>query len=449
MKLIRYLTIPLLVTVFNLPVLAEATSNKQPPNVVLLFADDLGYGDLGCYGNPVIRTPQLDSLAREGLRFTSFYSAAPACTPSRAALLTGRYAVRVGLPHVLSPESTNGIPAGEITLAEALKEGGYKTAAIGKWHIGHASRDFLPTRNGFDSYLGLLYSNDMMPPWVQTEQPIELWRNEQPIESPVDQDSLTSRYTEEAVRFIKESEGDPFFLYLAYSMPHVPLHTADQFKGRSRGGLYGDIIEAIDASVGRILSALADEGITQNTIVIFTSDNGPWLNMPARMFSEGKVRPWDAGSPGPLRGWKGTTFEGGFRVPCLIRWPGVVQPDTVTADPASTMDLFPTLVSAASRPVPSDREIDGIDLRPFLSGPKAFPVRPFYYFNGAALDGVRQGPWKLLRVRDESGGNAAFQLFNLDVDPGERYNRADEHPDVVSELTELIAGFKVRAATRP
>lgn len=445
----RFLTIPLLVTFLNLPVSVQAAPQEPPPNIVLLFADDLGYGDLSCYGNPVIQTPRLDSLAKEGLRFTSFYSAAPACTPSRAALLTGRYAVRVGLPHVLGPESLNGIPAGELTIAEALKGAGYRTAAIGKWHIGHASKDFLPTSNGFDSYLGLLYSNDMMPPWVQTDRPIELWRNDKPVESPVDQDSLTTRYTQEAVQIIQESDGTPFFLYLAYNMPHVPLHTASQFRGRSRGGLYGDIIESIDWSVGRILTALAEKGIAQKTIVIFTSDNGPWLNMPERMFSEGKVRPWDAGSPGPLRGAKGTTFEGGFRVPCLIRWPGIVMPGTVSADPASTMDLFSTLVAASGQPVPTDREIDGIDLRPFLSGPKAFPTRPFYYFNGASLDGVRQGPWKLLRVSGDSGGDARFQLFNLDVDPGERYDRADEHPELVSEYMKLLTAFEVRTGSSP
>ena len=281
---------------------------ERPPNIVIIFADDLGYGDLSSYGHPTIKTPRLDRMAEEGVRLTSFYVASPACSPSRYALLTGRYPVRSDIIWALGPDEERGIAASEYTLAEALKERGYRTAAVGKWHLG-ARPGFFPTEHGFDSYFGLLYSNDMMPPWVMTERPLQLWRDTVPVEHPVDQSTLTERYTEQAVSFIRDSGDAPFFLYLAHSMPHVPLHTSERFRGRSAGGLYGDVVETIDWSAGRILDVLEEEGLADQTLVIFTSDNGPWNEMPDRMFSEGKIQPWDAGSAGPLRGSKATTWE--------------------------------------------------------------------------------------------------------------------------------------------
>ena len=411
-----------------------------PPNIVLLFADDLGYGDLGCYGHPTIRTPNLDALATEGVRFTSFYAAASSCTPSRAALLTGRYPLRAGLPFVLGPDSEIGLSSEELTLASALKVKGYRTKAVGKWHLGHAKDEFLPTFHGFDEYFGLLYSNDMMPPWVQTEKPLQLWRDTEPVEYPVQQSTLTTRYTDEAVRFIEESQGDPFFLYLAYSMPHVPIHTREDFQGNSRAGLYGDVIETIDWSAGEILRALSRAGVEQNTIVVFTSDNGPWLNMPPRMFQEGIVEPWHAGSPGPFtRGAKGTSFEGGFRVPAIMKWVGRVPEHHTYREIATTMDLFVTLANAGGAELPSALTLDGIDLAPFLDRGPGPSDREFLYFQGKKLEAIRIGKWKL-RIGAEIGEDAtavedtSVQLFDLEVDPAERYNVAERYPEAVTRL---------------
>ncbi|HLV00884.1 MAG TPA: sulfatase-like hydrolase/transferase, partial [Acidobacteriota bacterium] len=335
-------------------ILLAAIARGAPPNVVLFLVDDLGYGDLSSYGHPTIKTPNIDGIGERGIRLTSYYAAAPSCSPSRAALLTGRYPLRVGLPRVLGPETTLGIPAAELTLAEALKEKGYRTAAIGKWHVGHAKPEFLPTGQGFDSYFGLLYSNDMIRPWVNTDRPLELWRNDRPIEHPVDQTQLTVRYTEEAQKFIRSSEGNPFFLYLPYSMVHVPIHAAPQFRDKSRAGPYGDVVEAIDWSVGQVLKTLHEVGVVDNTLVVFTSDNGPWQNMPDRMFQGNVIKPWHAGSAGPLRGYKATTYEGGVRVPAIIQWPSRIEGGRASADIVTAMDLYVTILKAAGAAVPSD-----------------------------------------------------------------------------------------------
>ena len=287
--------------------------DAKQPNIIILFADDMGYGDLSCYGHPLIKTPQLDQLADEGIRLTSFYVAESLCTPSRAALLTGRYPFRSGMHFVLGPESTNGLPVSEFTMAEALKSVGYRTAIFGKWHLGHEP-DYLPTRHGFDTYFGIPYSNDMMKPWVNTDVPMALWENESPVEQPVDQDYLTVRYTERAVAFIRENKDYPFFLYLPYNMPHMPVHAAPEFRGKSRGGLYGDVIEMIDWSVGEILKTLDESDLTKNTLVVFTSDNGPWSEVPDRMVANGNER-YHAGTSGLLEGSKATPWEGGYRVP--------------------------------------------------------------------------------------------------------------------------------------
>ena len=436
---------------FYIPlVLALATCSQaeepvtSPPNIVLFFADDLGYGDLGCYGHPTIRTPNLDRLASEGVRFTSFYAAASSCTPSRAALLTGRYPLRAGLPNVLGPDSEIGLSSEEITLASALKEKGYRTKAIGKWHLGHAKDEFFPTSHGFDEYFGLLYSNDMMPPWVQTQKPLQLWRNTEPVEYPVEQSTLTTRYTEEAVKFIRESASDPFFLYLAYSMPHVPIHTREDFQGKSRAGLYGDVIETIDWSTGEVLRTLSQTGVAQNTLVVFTSDNGPWLDMPPRMFQEGIVKPWHAGSPGPfIRGAKATSFEGGFRVPAIMKWVGRIPQQQTYREIATTMDIFATLAKAGGAELPANHSLDGIDLAPILARGEGPSDREFLYFSGRRLSAIRIGKWKL-RIEGGTGADSAaeegivVQLFDLEVDPAERYNVAELHPETVAKLRDRM-----------
>ncbi len=397
----------------------------ESPNIVILFADDLGYADLSCYGHPTIKTPNLDTMADEGIRLTSFY-AQPSCSPSRASLLTGKYPLRASMPHVLGPNSDHALPQSELTLAEGLKSQGYQTQMVGKWHLGHAEEAHLPTSRGFDHYFGLLYSNDMKPPWVNTDKPLELYKDTEPIEHLVNQDTLTTRYTEESVRFIENAGTDaPFFLYMAYSMPHLPLHTAEKFRDSSRAGLYGDIIETIDWSAGEILQALKDKGVDENTIVVFTSDNGPWSNMPPRMLQEG-IRPWHAGWTGLLRGAKHTTYEGGPRVPGIVRWPGQIPAGQESADIASTMDIFTTLMLAGGADVPED--VDGKNILPFLKGETSSPVEQFYYFSGNSIHGVREGEWKL-RIAE-----GYPELFNLDSDPSERHNRAEELPDIVSKL---------------
>lgn len=414
----------------------ETPGYSNRPNVIIIFADDMGYGDLGCYGNPTIRTPQLDQMARDGLRMTSFYVGAAVCSPSRAALLTGRYPVRCGMPGNTGPGSDKYLPEAEITLAQALRQQGYRTMAIGKWHLGHQRPELLPTGRGFDAWYGLPYSNDMRKPWVQTDVPLQLFRDAEPIETPVDQDTLTERYTDEAIRFIEHTGDDPFFLYLAHSMPHLPIHTSSRFRGTSDAGLYGDVIETLDWSTGQIRQVLKQRGIDENTLILFTSDNGPWLNLPDRMLQEGNEW-WHTGSPGPLRGAKGTTYEGGFRVPMLACWPGVIPPGTESHDVASTMDFFPTLVNAAGGDVPDDRTIDGVDIMPLLRGSGEVIHDDFFYFMGSELQGIRSGDWKL-RKEDES---ATVELYHLGRDPGERYNVAEANPDTVRELLDKMIHF--------
>ena len=414
-----------------------ASAASKRPNVIVIFADDLGYGDLGCYGNPTIRTPQLDRMADDGMRMTSFYVAAAVCSPSRAALLTGRYPVRCGMPGNTGPGSDAYLPESEITIAQALKGAGYRTMAIGKWHLGHQRPDLLPTGRGFDAWFGLPYSNDMRRPFVISDEPLKLYRNTEPIEFPVNQDTLTERYTDEAVKFIEASGDDPFFLYLAHSMPHLPIHTTDKFRGTSEGGLYGDVIETIDWSAGRIRETLKKQGIEDNTLLIFTSDNGPWLNLPGRMLQEGNER-WDAGSPGSLRGAKGTTYEGGFRVPMIACWPGVIPPGIETHDVASTMDFLPTCLTLAGVELPSDRTLDGRDIMPLLKGESQPPLDEFYYFRGETLEAIRKGHWKLRKAGDD----AEVELYHLGRDPRELYNVATREPEMVAALLERMERVK-------
>ncbi len=403
---------------------AAPAAEKRPPNIVVLFADDLGYGDLGCYGHPTIRTPNLDRMAREGLRFTQFYSAAPVCTPSRAALLTGRLPIRTGMcsgkRSVLFSDSTGGLPEGEITIAQALKTKGYATACVGKWHLGHLPQ-YLPTRRGFDRYFGIPYSNDM--------NPRPLMRDEKVIEQPAVLATLTPRYTDEAVAFIKESRDKPFFLYLAYTYPHVPLAASGQFKGTSARGLYGDVVEELDASVGRVLATLRDEKLADETLVLFTSDNGPWLSQRER-----------GGSAGLLREGKGSTWEGGVREPALAWWPGRIAAGTLSGELGSTMDIFSTCLTLAGAAIPQDRPIDGVDLSPVLFGTGKGNRQVVYYYRQSELTAVRKGPWKIhFKTQPGYGPQKAVVhdppiLFHLEHDPSEKYDLSAQFPNVVADL---------------
>lgn len=417
-----------------LPFIAVRAQDRLP-NIVVIFADDLGYGDLGVYGNPTIRTPELDRMATEGMKFTQFYAGASVCTPSRAALLTGRLPVRSGLMgkrRVLFPDSAGGLQADEITLAEALKTRGYRTAAIGKWHLGHLPQ-YLPTRNGFDYYFGIPYSNDMNRKEVG-EPPVPLMRNEEIIEQPVDQTTLTKRYTEEALRFIRENQDHPFFLYLPHTFPHVPLYASDDFLGKSKRGLYGDAVEEMDWSVGQVLKALDELGLAEHTFVFFTSDNGPWL-----------TQNLNGGSAGLLRDGKGSTWEGGMRVPAIAWWPGTVPAGKVSPSLGTTMDLFSTSLALAGVEAPGDRAIDGFDLTPILLGGEDEVRDAVFYYRVGTLWAVRKGPWKAhFRTRSGYGNVSAIDhdppaLYNLDYDPGEQYDVAEEHPEIIEEIKTLAA----------
>jgi arylsulfatase A-like enzyme len=422
----------------------------EPPNLIILFADDLGYGDLGCYGHPTIQTLELDRMAREGVKLTQFYVGASVCTPSRAALLTGRYPIRSGLTHVLIPSSPGGLPAEEVTLAEILKQAGYATACIGKWHLG-ARPEQLPLRHGFDTFLGIPYSNDMSPetqpdnPLFKNDPPTPLIRDTEvtnPDHEP-DQRLLTKWYTEEAQRFMRLHAGKrPFFIYLAHTMPHVPLYASERFRGRSLRGLYGDTVEELDWSTGEILRTARDLGIAQNTLTVFLSDNGPWLG-----------KKFDGGSSGPFYEGKVSTWEGGFRVPAIFHWPGRIPAGVTSPAFATAMDLFRTAVHLGGAEIPRDREIDGHDLTPVLvDGSRGRDPEMFYYF-GDELWAARKGPWKIHTKTTrpasvEKWGNWPIEvhdpplLFNLDSDPQERFNLAAQHPEIVAQLRGLFHTHK-------
>jgi len=429
----------ILFVVITLSACNTALAADRLPNFVIIFADDLGYGDLSCYGHPTIRTPQFDRLAAEGMRFTQFYSVGNVCSPSRAALMTGRYYVRTGVNGVLFPQSKNGIPENEITIAEALKTEGYATACIGKWHLGHLPQ-FLPPNHGFDYYFGLPYSNDMRPGHKRINYPpLPLVRMTETIEENPDQSQLTKRYTAEAIKFIKENKDKPFFLYFPHTFPHVPLYASEQFKGKSPRGLYGDVVEEMDWSTGEIIKTLRGLGLAENTLVLFTSDNGPWL-------SRGK----DGGSAGLLREGKATTFEGGHREPAIAWWPGKIKPKTVCHEVASTLDLLPTCLSLAGVEIPKDRVIDGQDISPLLLGTGKVQTKPFFYYRQAELFAVRKGSFKAHMTTIEimeKGKRKRLEhnpplLFNLEHDPSEKYNVASKHPEVVADLLKEVEKHK-------
>ncbi|MHB0957685.1 MAG: sulfatase family protein [Pirellulaceae bacterium] len=417
-------------------------ANSRVPNIVLIFADDLGYGDLGCYGSPTIHTPHLDRLAAEGLRFTDFYSAAEVCTPSRAALLTGRYPIRSGMcgdRRVLFANSIGGLPAQEITLAEALQQQGYATAHIGKWHLG-IHKGARPLDQGFDQSFGLPYSNDMdgradLPAGASgsPHPPADGWnvpllRNGQIVEQPADQTTLTRRYTDEALEFVRAKSKSRFFLYFAHTFPHVPLFASPQFQGTSRAGIYGDAVEELDWSVGQVIDTLRREGLAEKTVVFFTSDNGPWLIMGNQ-----------GGSAGLLRDGKGSTWEGGMRVPGIAWWPGRIAP-RVTHQVASTMDIFATALALGGATLPAATLVDGRDLSPLLLHDRTLPVAPFFYYRGDKLAACRLGEWKAHFFTQTGYGQrepAQHEpplLFHLGLDPSEKRDAAAEHPEVLAEI---------------
>jgi arylsulfatase A-like enzyme len=441
---------------------AQSRPESRLPNFIVIFTDDQGYGDLGSFGHPTIRTPHLDRMAAEGQRWTSFYAAASVCTPSRAGLLTARLPVRSGMTNegpggrrVLFPDSAGGLPGGEITIAEALKPRGYATAAIGKWHLGHLP-EHLPMRHGFDSYFGVPYSNDM--DWAGGNVPneerrhrmmnpkIEYWnvplmRNDTIVERPAGQSTLTRRYTDEAIAFLRRNRDRPFFLYVAHSMPHMPLFPSRHFEGKSLRGRYGDVIEEIDSNVGRLLATVRELQLDRRTLVVFTSDNGPWA-----------IYDQQGGSAGVLRGAKGGTFEGGMRVPAIFWWPGTI-PSGVVTDIGSTLDLLPTFAKLAGAEAPRDRELDGHDLTAALRGTGRSPRETMFYYRGSTVYAVRHGSFKAhFFTKSEYGSDAVVPhhpplLYNLDHDPAEKFDVAKQHPGVVAEIERIAAAHK--ATVRP
>ena len=441
----RTIFLCLTISVLLYTIRAQAGDLPNKPNLVLILADDMGYGDIGPFGATKQRTPNLDRMAKEGMRLTSFY-AAPVCTPSRAQILTGCYAKRVSLPAVIFPAAPIGLSADEHCIATLLKQQGYATMAIGKWHVGDQP-EFLPTRRGFDHYFGLPYSNDMGGEWDgakdapsgKRKPPLPLVRDEKVIEnvSPAAQDKLTERYTDEAVNFIREHRDAPFFLYLPHTAVHVPLHPGGKFRGKSANGTYGDWVEELDASTGRVLDTLRELKLEGQTLVLFTSDNGPWL-------IQGK----DAGSAGPLRGGKGSTYEGGVREPTIAWWPGHISPGSSCDAVAGNIDILPTFVKLAGGTVPGDRKIDGADFLPLLLGQMiCSPRDAHYYFNGTRLEAVRSGPWKLaLAPQAEHTGKPASdkkpfmpKLYNLETDIGERMDVSAQYPGEVKHLQEFAS----------
>ncbi|NLH17373.1 MAG: sulfatase [Phycisphaerae bacterium] len=435
---------------------SKTSGSRRKPNFVIIYADDLGYGDLGCYGHPTIRTPNLDRMAAEGAKLTEFYSAAPVCTPSRAALMTGRLPIRSGMfgkRGVLFPDSGGGLPPEEITIARLLRQQGYSTACVGKWHLGHLPQ-FLPTSHGFDSYFGIPYSNDMdkvagTDRNAVTHPKIEyfnvpLMRDTEIIERPADQNTITRRYTQQAVDFIRRSKDKPFFLYLAHNMPHVPLFASESFRGKSPRGIYGDVVEEIDWSVGQVLDTLRKEGLADNTLVMFSSDNGPWLT-----FNE------QGGSAGLLRDGKGSTWDGGMREPGLFWWPGTIPAAMVADGLASTLDILPTFAELAGAEIPQDRILDGVSIASFLRGKADSPRDTMFFYAGSQLRAVRKGPWKMhLVTKTEYTGQKLQEhnpplLFHLEQDPSEKYNVAEQHPEVIEQLTQVVEAHRAGVVSVP
>jgi arylsulfatase A len=404
----------------------QPQASAQPPNIIIIYADDLGYGDLGCYGSK-IRTPHINQMAREGVRFRQFHSASPVCSPARAALLTGRYPTRSGVPRVLQPGDLTGLSPSETTIAQMLKTVNYKTMCIGKWHLGDLPQ-FSPNKYGFDEYYGMPYSVDMWP--------LPLMHNSAVLESPTVLSTLTPRYTAQAQNFINNANGSPFFLYMAHAYPHIPVNASDRFRGKSALGIYGDAIEEIDWSVGQVLATLKTNGLDNNTLVMFSSDHGPWYQ----------------GSAGKLRGRKGETWEGGVRVPLIARFPGQIPVDRTTDGVSSTLDILPTVARLANAPLPN-RSLDGVDIWPLLTGEKTDVDREaLLYFDSWQIQCARLGRWKLHVARynsiiwtpDPPGGRFNLplikpELYDVETDPDESCNVASANPQIVADLQSRIA----------
>ena len=426
---------------------AVETASAAKPNFVIIFADDQGYGDLSCFGSKTIKTPNIDRIAKEGRKFTSFMVASPVCTPSRAALLTGCYPKRVGMhQHVLFPASTKGLNAKEHTIADHLKGQGYATACFGKWHLGH-HKETLPTANGFDTYYGIPYSNDMNHPdnkgkprggwqgmdllWADPESTLTKWKtplyeDEKIVELPVDQRTVTRRYTQKSIDFIKTNKDKPFFVYLPHSMPHIPLYVPDEIRDPNPKNAYINVIEHIDSEVGRLLKTLDELKLADNTYIIYTTDNGPWLPFLHH-----------GGSAGPLRDGKGTTFEGGQRVPYVMRGPGIPA-GTVCDELTGTIDLLPTIAALTGKPLPKGRKIDGLNVTGLWKGTAQKSPRTefLHYTSRGNIEGLRSGSWKLLVKKPRRANNRPPQIFLFDLakDVGEKNNLAEAKPEVVKQL---------------
>ncbi|WP_215223909.1 sulfatase family protein [Echinicola shivajiensis] len=423
----------LLITLFSVIALNKGVYAGSPPNIIIFFTDDQGYADVGIYGAEGYETPNFDELANNGIKFTDFYVPATVCTPSRAGLLTGRYPKRSQLHEaVLYPYSEDGLKPEEYTMAEILKSSGYSTYCIGKWHLGH-KEEFMPNNQGFDEFYGVPYSNDMDNYYYKRNNfqspPLPFFRNTTLLESSPDQRYLTKRYTEETIKKIKNRGNEPFFIYLAHNMPHKPLYASPEFEGKSGKGIYADVIMELDWSMGEIIKTLKTEGIYENTIIIFTSDNGPQI-----------------GSAKPLRGKKAQTWEGGQRVPGIISWPSVIPSGIESKQFVSTLDLYPTLAHIAGAKIPDGLRMDGIDISEYLYAPEKqnLPERPFYYYaRNGKVEAVRLGKWKLHIEKssswnDQENGAFPISLFNLENDISEEINIADKHPDIVKKLTNMI-----------
>jgi arylsulfatase A-like enzyme len=430
-----------LITILAWLCTAGPAAAAEKPNFIFVFCDNLGYGDLGCTGNKLHRTPHVDRLAREGITLTSCYASSPVCTPSRASAMTGCYAQRINMQvsdtggAVLQPVSPKGLNPSEITIAEVMKTRGYATACIGKWHLGDQP-EFLPTRQGFDHYFGIPYSDDMTAREGKPWPPLPLMRGERVVEAPANRDTLTKRYTEDAIRFITENRSRPFFLYLPHAMPgstKQPFASA-AFQGKSAGGPYGDSVEELDWSTGELLAALQRLGIDQRTLIVWTSDNG----------TPHRPAPW--GSNAPMGGWAYSTAEGGMRMPCFVRWPGKVPAGTTSDELTTLMDLLPTFAHLAGAKVPADRTIDGRDISPLLLGQPGAksPHRAFFYYYMDQLQAVRDEQWKLYLplerkqpIAAKGSRKADAALYDVKSDPGETHNVLSEHPEAVARLTAL------------
>ena len=427
-------------TTVNMAGAAQGKIRKadDKPNIILIMCDDLGYGDLSCYGHPTISTPNIDRMAAEGMKLTQFYTGAAVSSPSRAAIMTGRYPIHTGMygdqRDVLSPVSTSGLPQSEQTMGSLLRDAGYVTACIGKWHLGHLD-GYLPTDHGFDYYYGIPYSNDM---WVMKEtKEVPIMENKMVLDSISDLSQLTDEYTRRAVRFIEENKDKPFFLYFPHTFPHTPLYASQKFKGMSRRGLYGDVMMDLDWSIGEVMACLKKNHLDKNTLVIFTSDNGPWL-----------VRRFDGGSAGLFTEGKATTWEGGFRVPCIAWFPGVIQPSSVSQSFCSSLDLLPTFVKMSGAPKPKN-QLDGQDLSILFSNPEATVREKYFFYWGSKLFAVRKGPWKLHIVVSSTpypknkriDTYNVEELYNVETDPSEKYNQASRYPEIVADLKAEIAAW--------